>query len=68
MSKLNQMSIGITVDKTNANKSNVLYIRCHNDKDIELALKLSAYVHDTCENVPHDIGLKLLKIIKEFEK
>lgn len=29
--------------------------------DTEIALKLSKYCHDHCDNVPHDIGLKLLE-------
>lgn len=33
--------------------------------DVELALKLSRYVHDNCKDVPHDIGLKLVEIISE---
>jgi len=30
-----------------------------------LSFKISRYVHDNCKDVPHDIGLKLIEIIKE---
>ena len=33
--------------------------------DVDLAIKLSKYVHDNCKDVPHDIGLKLVEIISE---
>jgi len=33
--------------------------------DATLAIKLSKYVHDNCKDVPHDIGLKLEKIVSE---
>lgn len=33
--------------------------------DVELAVKLSKYVHDNCKEVPHDIGMKLMEIISE---
>lgn len=33
--------------------------------DVNLAVKLSRYVHSVCDNVPHDIGLKLAEIIKQ---
>ena len=29
----------------------------------DIAIRLSRYVHNTCENVPHDIGLALLEIV-----
>ena len=37
--------------------------------EIDLAIKLSKFIHDYCENgVLHDVGLKLLEIIREHEK
>jgi hypothetical protein len=33
--------------------------------DVDLAIKLSKYVHDNCKEVPHDIGMKLIEIISE---
>ena len=41
------------------------FIKIFPTLDGDLALKLSIYVHDTCKEVPHDIGLKLVEIIKE---
>jgi len=37
------------------------------DVKIELAIKLSRYIHNVCENVPHDIGLTLVNIIEKHE-
>ena len=36
--------------------------------DVELALKLSRYVHNNCKDVPHDIGLKLMEIINNHNQ
>jgi len=37
--------------------------------DSELAILLSKHVHDICgDNVPHDIGLTLLEVIKNYKK
>jgi len=37
--------------------------------DSELAIMLSRHVHDRCsDNVPHDIGLTLLEVIKNYRK
>ena len=33
--------------------------------DIELALKMSRLVHNTCKDVPRDIGLQLMSLIEE---
>ena len=33
----------------------------------DLAIKMSKLVHDQCNDVPHDIGLKLLELIKGCE-
>ena len=50
---------------------NLIYISSEDkkskDRDIKLALELSSYVHDTCKNVPHDIGLKLLEIVLKYK-
>jgi hypothetical protein len=32
---------------------------------IELALKMNKLVHNDCRDVPHDIGLRLLKIVED---
>ena len=32
--------------------------------EIKLALEMNKLVHNECEDVPHDIGLKLLEIVK----
>ena len=34
-------------------------------KEIELALVINKLVHDNCTNVPHDIGLRIIKIFLE---
>jgi len=47
------------------------YVVTANSGDVELALKLNKLVHDECKDVPHDIGLRLLDIVKknlEFEQ
>lgn len=37
--------------------------------DSELAIMLSRHVHNRCgDNVPHDIGLTLLEVIKNYKK
>lgn len=39
------------------------------EKKIELALKLNRLVHDECNDVSHDIGLRLEEICsKHYEK
>lgn len=35
------------------------------DYDVSLALKMSRYVHDHCENAPHDIGVHLAAMVWE---
>ncbi len=35
---------------------------------VELALKMSTLVHDICPNVAHDIGLRLLTLVEEYEQ
>ena len=38
--------------------------------EVELALEMNKLVHNECKDVPHDIGLRLLDIVKknlEFE-
>jgi hypothetical protein len=35
------------------------------DKWVNAALEMSQFVHTECENVPHDIGLKLMDIIEK---
>lgn len=32
--------------------------------EVKLALEMSKLVHDECKDVPHDIGLRLLEIVK----
>ena len=47
------------------------YVVTANNSDVELALKMNKLVHDECKDVPHDIGLRLLDIVKknlEFEQ
>ena len=34
------------------------------EKKTQLALRISKYIHDTCDNVPHDIGLKIVDIME----
>ena len=41
------------------------YIVTANNSDVELALKMNKLVHDECKDVPHDIGLRLLEIVKK---
>lgn len=39
--------------------------------EVELALEMNKLVHNECKDVPHDIGLRLLDIVKknlEFEQ
>ncbi len=36
-----------------------------NSFDVDLALKLSAHVHEQCKDVPHDIGIALAKIVSK---
>ena len=36
------------------------------DKGVKLALKLNKLVHNECKDVPHDIGLRLLDIVKKY--
>jgi hypothetical protein len=36
--------------------------------DDELSVKLSKFVHDNCEEVPHDIGIHLARIVKEHRE
>ena len=31
--------------------------------DVDLALKISRLIHDTCDNAPHDIGFSVMEII-----
>ena len=33
--------------------------------EVELALEMNKLVHNECKNVPHDIGLRLLDIVKK---
>lgn len=33
--------------------------------EVKLALDLNKVVHDECKDVPHDIGLRLLKVVKQ---
>ena len=33
--------------------------------EIKLALEMNKLVHNECKDVPHDIGLKLLEIVKK---
>ena len=44
------------------------YVVMANSSDVELALKLNKLVHDECKDVPHDIGLRLLGIVKEYSR
>ena len=32
--------------------------------EVKLALEMNKLVHDECKDVPHDIGLRLLEIVK----
>jgi hypothetical protein len=41
------------------------YVVTANNSDVDLALKLNKLVHDECKDVPHDIGLSLMEIVKE---
>ena len=34
--------------------------------EVELALEMNKLVHNECKNVPHDIGLRLLDIVKKY--
>lgn len=34
---------------------------------VETALKISRYIHDHCENVPHGIGMDVMKIVEKSE-
>jgi len=33
--------------------------------ETELAIKITKYIDKICKNVPHDIGLNIIKIIQE---
>jgi hypothetical protein len=33
--------------------------------EVKLALELSKVAHNECKDVPHDIGLRLLKVVKQ---
>lgn len=44
------------------------YVVTANNSDVELALKMNKLVHDECKDVPHDIGLRLLEIVKEYSQ
>lgn len=39
-----------------------------NKERVNLALKLSKYVHNVCKDVPHDIGLHLEKIVAAHQE
>lgn len=42
-----------------------IYMHAQNRRyNIDLAMKISKRIHDECENVPHDIGLKVLDVIE----
>lgn len=32
--------------------------------DVDLALEINRFVHNSCKDVPHDIGLNIIKLIK----
>ena len=34
--------------------------------DIEIALKISKLLHEQCKDVPHDIGLQVLNLVKDI--
>jgi len=34
--------------------------------DAEVAYRLSCHVHNRCQNVPHDIGLTLVEVIRSY--
>ena len=44
------------------------YVVTANSSDVELAIKMNKLVHDECKDVPHDIGLRLLEIVKEYSQ
>ena len=33
--------------------------------EVKLALELNKIVHNECKDVPHDIGLRLLEVVKQ---
>ena len=33
--------------------------------EVKLALELNKVVHNECKDVPHDIGLRLLEVVKK---
>ena len=33
--------------------------------EVKLALEMNKLVHNECKDVPHDIGLKLLEVVKK---
>jgi hypothetical protein len=47
-------------------EENFRYIDKHITEHTELALKINKIVHDNCKNVPHNIGLVILKEIEEY--
>ena len=44
----------------------IVFSECTCNKNVQIALKISKYIHDNCKDVPHDIGMKILKIIEEY--
>lgn len=34
--------------------------------NVELALKINKMVHDECKNVPHDIGMRIESLMREY--
>lgn len=36
------------------------------NKEVQLALELNKLVHENCKDVPHDIGIRLMDIVKKY--
>jgi hypothetical protein len=36
--------------------------------NVDLAIELSKLVHNECKDVPHDIGIRLIRIVEKHEE